>query len=211
MTWPDLHVVLEGKKTLGRFEQSVGGRLAGTHDTSSRLQQVRTSEIADKNEITGRDTDRLGSPSSEIRYEEAHVLGGVSRRVQCLDSDMTDGEDIVVLEKMDVVVTGLGPIVLPFRVALVGQEEFYTILLAELASPREEVGVDVGFSHCHDAEIFLRRNRYVSIDVPLGVDHEGLARLLTTDEVGVLGKRRVENLAKKHVCVLTAPVVLAVR
>ena len=180
-------------------------RLAGAHDASGRLQQIRTSEITDEDEITGHDTDRLVGPSAEVRYQETHVLGRVSRRMECLDPNLTDREDIVVLEELDVVVTGLDPIVLPIRVSLIGQEEFHAMSVTELAGPREKIGVDVRFSHAHDSEILLRGDLHVAIDVPLGVDNEGLPGLLTADEVGVLGKRRVEDLAKKHVCILTAP------
>ena len=70
--------------------------------------------------------------------------------------------------------------------------------------------MDVRFSHAHDSEILLRGDLHVAINVPLGVDHEGLSGLLTADEVRVLGKRRVEDLAKTHGCLLTAPSMLAV-
>ena len=96
---------------------------------------VPMSFINDKNEIAGRDTDRLVGASAKICYEKTHVLRRVPRRMESLDPDLTDGEDIVVLQKMDVMVTGLYPIVLPVRVALVGQEEPHTMSLTELAGP----------------------------------------------------------------------------
>jgi hypothetical protein len=72
------------------------------------------------------------------------------------------------------------------------------VALYELARAAEVIGMDVGFRHGGESETVLGGEFQVTIHIALGIDDERLAGALATDEVGVLSKGVVGDLAEEH-------------
>jgi hypothetical protein len=100
-----------------------------------------------------------------------------------------------------------GPVAGPLGTTLVRQVGPRPEPLGELTGARQEVGVDVRLGHGHDAQPLRLRRLHVAVDVPLGVDDQGLAGLLAAHQVRVLGELRVENWRNSMVSSLLCLVV----
>ena len=58
--------------------------------------------------------------------------------------------------------------------------------------------MDVCFRNGRNDEAFRLGNGHVLVNVPLGVDDDGLFGFLEPDEIGVLGKSGIEDLTEQH-------------
>ena len=58
-----------------------------------------------------------------------------------------------------------------------------------------EICVDVRFRHRGNPQIILLRDVLVARHIALRINHDGLARALTTDQIRVLRQVRIKNLA----------------
>ncbi len=112
--------------------------------------------------------------------------------------DIAHHEGVAVFEQPVVVAVLRDPLVLPIGVTLVRDVDPCPVTFGELARAREEIGVDVGLGNRRDAKSLRLCERDVAIDVPLRVDHDGVVRFLTADEVGVLREPFVEHLTEEH-------------
>ena len=118
----------------------------------------------------------------------------MTRRKHCLQLDVTNFENIAVVEK-----TCLGisprPLKLPIGTTLRREIRDGTMALHKLASATQVVGMDVSLCHCRDAKTIFCGDREVAIHIALGIDDHCLARALATDEIRILRKRMVRNLS----------------
>ena len=197
---PDLHVIVERQEPLERRVQRAG---RGVHDARvarGLLQQIRPPQVAHEHEVAARDPDRRVRSRPVVEDQEGEVFGRVTRGMQGLDLDVADGERIAVPEEPMIVGAVLHPLVFPVRVALVRQIELRPARFGHLPRARQEVGVDVRLRGGGDPEVVLLRDLQVAVDVPLGVDDDGRARLLTPDQVRVLREPLVCDLSEEHRC-----------
>jgi hypothetical protein len=75
-----------------------------------------------------------------------------------------------------------------------------TDAVAELQVACDEIGVEMGEKDVFDLQIVLCGEGQVTIDVALGIDHGGDARLFVADEVGGVGQAVQIELMEDHCC-----------
>ncbi len=132
------------------------------------------------------------------------MLGGMSRRMQRRHLDIADMEAIPLPEQCKIVAAPCGlpvePAVLPLLVTFGREVELRLGALGELAGAGEEVRVNVCLGHCRNAQSLAPGNLQIAIDIPLGIDHQSLARTLAADQVGGLRELLVIYHSKEHGC-----------
>ena len=130
MPGPDLHEVGEGTEALETLIELPGTRRHGVRDACCLLEKVGAADIADEDEVSGRDPDRLVR-GCRIGDEEAEVLRGVAWGVHHLDRDIADRDDVAVVDEHGS--RFLGERVLPVGPTLGREEELRAGPLGELA------------------------------------------------------------------------------
>ena len=88
------------------------------------------------------------------------------------------------------------PLIQPIGTALPGKIEFNIRVLRKLPRATHKVGMDMRFRHCRDFQAVFVGDVPVKVDITLGIDQQGFARALTSDEIGVLGQIGIEDLSK---------------
>jgi hypothetical protein len=82
-------------------------------DTGRSLQQVGPSDVADEHEVAARQGHEVGGPASRVPDQIAQMFGGVSRGVDGLELDESDGEAVPMCKEPMVVIGVLEPSILP--------------------------------------------------------------------------------------------------
>ena len=79
------------------------------------------------------------------------------------------------------------PLVFPIGVAFVTDKNFHAFL-SQLARARNKVRMDVSFGHGNNTQAVGRRDHFIAIHIAFGINHNCLARALTTDYICGLGQ-----------------------
>ena len=109
MRWPDLQIVRELANAAERQEELARARLLRAGLVRRALEQIGAPDIADEDEITSENRDRLLGCVERL-YHEGDVLGGVAGRVAHGEAHATHIEHVAVVKK-------LGSVTLRERVA----------------------------------------------------------------------------------------------
>src|SRR5690606_11576137 len=129
-------------------------------------------------------------------------------RMDGSDAKAPQLEGIAVLEDAHIVRAVIRPGVLPVSAPLPGEIDANAELLGELAGARKKVGVDVCFGGGDEVKPMKSGGLDVSVYVTLGIDDDRFIGLLAGDQVGILGKALVGDLAEEHdrmICCLRLP------
>ena len=141
---------------------------------------------------SGRAASPMNSESpvrtSRSSDDERAVLGAVSGGVHDADGNVADVQHLTVSEGVERVL-GLGQ-----RMNGDGQ----AVLEREPAMAGDVVGVSVRLEHAHDPHALLVSRLEVLVDCVRGVDHEGFAAGLVTDQVRGAAEIVVDELAEEH-------------
>ena len=173
---------------------------AGFHDpslTRRAFQQIRTTDIANKNEIASQKSNRLVRATTHVGDEITHVLRRVTGREQRLELDVSHTKGIAIFEKTRIGMT-LRPFELPIGSTLLRQIRQRAMPLHQFTSATQVVGMNVRLGDRSDAKTVLFCQIKISIKVPLRVDHDRFTTALAADQICVLCERRVGDLSEKH-------------
>jgi hypothetical protein len=115
-----------------------------------------------------------------------------------IKTDAADHEVIAVVQDCVFVLAALEPVGLPVRAAVAGGVD-HEAALGQLTCAGKKVGVDVGFGGGHELQALRGSDALVLIDVAHGIDDDGFAGGLATNQVGILRQLAVIDLSKEHV------------
>jgi hypothetical protein len=141
------------------------------------FKKVRTTHIADKDEIACDQRHRLVCPASQISNQIAQVLWRMAGRVNHLDADLANHELIAVLEKMCVRSPSRPP-VSPIRSTRAGKVKMNVRVLRELPRSANKVCVDMGLRDRANTKPIGLGESSISVDVAFGINYQRLLRLL---------------------------------
>ena len=164
---------------------------------AARSRRFGSPDIADEDEIAAGERDEVVDAGSGVTHQVAQVLGRVPRRVHGPELDEPYREGVAMPEQPMPVVRPRQPLVLPLGAAFLrGVHEHSPF--SHFAEAREVVRVDVRVDRGDDAKVVAGCLVEVAIDVAFGVDHNGLPRPGTPDQVGELRKFRINDLPDEH-------------
>ena len=167
----------------------------GAFESGGPFEEVGAADVADEDEVTGEGDDGFGA-GGFIGEDEGDVLRRVTRGVPDIETQVTDADDIAMLDEGDVRFVGVA--VLPVGGAFIGEEEPGAGALGEFPGAGEEVGVDVGFGDDGDGESLAAGVLEDGLEVLAGIDDGGVTGSGTTDEVGGVSERLVVEAFDDH-------------
>ena len=115
---PDLQIVGHLLKALHRLELTPGARFGRAHHPGGGFQQVGAADIADKEEITGKDPHGLVG-ASRVGDHEGDVFRCVAGGVQYIYLDIANHPAIAILNQYHIRLMGI--LIFPVGVAHIAQ------------------------------------------------------------------------------------------
>ena len=170
------------------------GFLGGYDGLVTREDTIRASIRQRRDDAAVTAIDVPMPTAADVGDKISKVLGCMSRSVQRLKLDVADFENVAIVQKSDVGMAAR-PFALPVRPAFGGNVHVQCGIGPEFPCAAYEVRMDMRFGNGREAQPFLCGGRTIAVDVALGIDDDGLAGFLATDEIGVLREMRVEDLA----------------
>ena len=195
MTGPDLQPVRPRREVA---QASVQGARALLHRAGlmhRALEQVRPSDITDKQEVAGRRADRVGGVG-RVRHEKRQVLRRMARRVEHVDADSADVDRRAVGEALDAAVIRKG--VAPLIAAFIRHVQRCARARRELAAAGHEIRVDVRFGDVRNARMLRLGCLDVLLRVAIWIDHDRFTGIGAADEITRLRELQLEETLQEH-------------
>ena len=161
--------------------------------------QIGTTDVTDEKRVASEHGLRIGGAAIEIVDDEGNRLDGVSWRLEYLQPDSTEVDDITVVERSEFVLGSRGGAEIDRRPGAI----------AQLEVTGDEVRVEVREEDVPDPQIVLGGERKIVIDVALWIDDSRRARLLVPDEVRRVRQTIQVKLLEDHVTSAYRPIVIA--
>jgi hypothetical protein len=182
---PDLDMVRQTPEDL--FLDRVTELPCGLPRLVGASEEVGPGEIPHQQRSAGQHEGRL-VPGRSVVYQEAHVLGGVSGRMNELETHVPDLDHLAVFH-LAVFVT---------EVCIGVSEQFDALSLAQLAQSGQVVVVTVCVDGKRDPKSLAARGLEIALDVPPGVQDERSPGGLVSDEVRGVPKALQIELLEEH-------------
>lgn len=149
---------------------------AGVDPAGGLVEQIRSPQIADEDEVAGEHEPGL-LRCGGVGQQEGEMFGGMPRSVHHPQHQLADGDGVTVSQAFALVA------VLPVSSAFTGQMGSGAGGIGQFSGAGEEIGVNVRLGDVGDAHPLGFGQLQVGADVPTGVDDDGVAGGLTADEV----------------------------
>jgi len=165
---------------------------------SERRAEIRPSHVSDKQRVASEYGDGIGDRRSWIRarasvvYDERNRLDCVARRLQNFDANGSKIDHRAVAHRFEPV----------FGNGFSSQTDGRANAVAQLEVARNEVGVKMRQEHINNAQVVLRCECQILIDVTLRVDNGRDTTLLVGNDVGGVREAVQVELLENHVTMM---------